>query len=383
MSIFDAIFNKNKAIAEMMDCDFIVDTSQRAYLKRLAIDTVLNYVARTMSTVKFRFKQNGKVIPNDWDYILNTKPNKDSSAVDFWQKFFYKLMIDNEVLVITTDDDQLLIADDFHRNEYAVYEDTFDGVTVKDYIFNRQFKMSEVIYLEYNNEELEKFALGLFNDYGELFGRIIEVSMRNNQIRASVSVDATGSINGVPASERLKNYVNSLYKSFKTSSVAIVPKTKGFEYEEYTNTTGTSKQALSELDDMKKSLVSDVARWVGVPSALIFGENADLDSNVEAYKRMCIDNLVMKLQAELINKLITKRDYQQGKTIQIYNILPNDPVKSSTQIDKLISSGFATQNEMRELFGWQRVEDSSLDEFHITKNYEKLKGGDTDEETEN
>lgn len=381
MGIFDNIFYKNKAIAEMFDMDFIQDTSQRVYLKQMAVDTVLNYVARTMSSIQFRFKQNGELAKNDWDYILNTKPNKDSSAVDFWQRFFYKLLSDNEVLVIKTDDDQLLIADDFHRKEYAVFEDTFENVIVKDYMFQRNFKMSEVIYLEYNNEELNKFSEGLFNDYGELFGRIIEVSMRNNQIRASVSVEATGTINGKSVNQRLQEYINTLYNSFKTSSVAIIPRTKGFNYEEYTNTVGATNQALSELEGMKKSLVSDVARWVGVPSALIFGENAELDSNVEAFRRLCIDNLVAKLQAELINKLISKNDYQNGKTIQAFNVLPSDPLKSSGHIDKLISSGFATQNEVREMFGWRRVDKDGMDDFHITKNYEKLKGGDEDEET--
>ena len=34
--------------------------------------------------------------------------------------------------------------------------------------------MSEVIYLQYNNEKLDKFTDGLFNDYGELFGRILK-----------------------------------------------------------------------------------------------------------------------------------------------------------------------------------------------------------------
>ena len=35
------------------------------------------------------------------------------------------------MLVIVSDDNQLLIADDFYRNEYALYEDTFSEVTIK------------------------------------------------------------------------------------------------------------------------------------------------------------------------------------------------------------------------------------------------------------
>lgn len=82
-----------------------------------------------MSTLEVKFKN--KDGTSDWDYILNVRPNSDMSAATFWQKFFYRLLDDNEVLVIFTDDNQLLIADDFSRTEYAVYDDVFTNVMVK------------------------------------------------------------------------------------------------------------------------------------------------------------------------------------------------------------------------------------------------------------
>lgn len=214
------------------------------------------------------------------------------------------------MLVIVSDDNQLLIADDFYRNEYALYEDTFSEVTIKNYTYQRNFKMSEVIYLQYNNEKLDKFTDGLFNDYGELFGRILEVSMRNNQIRAGVSIDQTGSYgdkkdgNGRTDQEKIQAFVNKIYKSFRNNSVAIVPQLKGFKYEEYTNKTGSSNQSLEELDQMKKSLINDVCRAIGVPSALVHGEMADLEFNLKAYQKLCITQLKDKLQSELNNKVL-------------------------------------------------------------------------------
>ena len=76
-------------------------------------------------------------------------------------KFLLYTFKNNEVLVVVSDDNQLLIADDFYRNEYALYEDTFSEVTIKNYTYQRNFKMSEVIYLQYNNEKLDKFTDGL------------------------------------------------------------------------------------------------------------------------------------------------------------------------------------------------------------------------------
>lgn len=40
---------------------------------------------------------------NDTYYKLNVKPNTDMSSDTFWQRVIYKLIYDNEVLIIVSD----------------------------------------------------------------------------------------------------------------------------------------------------------------------------------------------------------------------------------------------------------------------------------------
>lgn len=383
MSLLD-IFKqsiKNEELSEWLpDIVYGDDESARAYLKIMAKNTVLDFVARTMSTLEVKFKN--KDGTTDWDYILNVRPNKDMSAATFWEKFFYRLLDDNEVLVIFTEDNQLLIADDFSRTEYAIYDDTFTGVTVKNYVFKKSFKMSDVIYIEYNNEKLERFTKGLFEDYSELFGRILEIAMRNNQIRGSVSIDSVGSANdekgkdGKTRSERLQDYVDKIYSAFKTKSVAIVAKVKGVEYEEYTNKQGVSNQSLDELNKMKTSLIDDVANAIGVPTALIYGDKAELDSNIKAFKRLCTASLVKKLQDELMAKIITPQEYRKGERIKVEKVLPKDLLEYATQIDKVTSGGAFLIDEVREAVEYDELPNSEGKIRLRTKNYEEaMKGG--------
>ena len=381
---FADIFKRNKELEWMWDLELVNETSQRVYLKKMAIDSVLNFVGRTMSTVQFKFTKDKKAIRSPWDYILNVRPNKDMSATLFWQKFIYKLMFDNEVLVILSDDNQLLIADDFYREEYALYDDRFKNVIVKDYEFKRSFLMEDVIYLQYNNEQLEKFTDGLFNDYGELFGRMIEISMRNNQIRGSVSVETTGSFNDDEKDsrkQRLQNFIDKIYKSFRTSSVAIVPKMKGVEYEEYTNKQGVTNQSLDELDRMKKSLINDVARMIGVPSALIMAENAELDSNLDAYRKLCLTPLIRKLVDELSAKLISKSEYEAGQRIEVLNVLSPNLFDLAEAIDKIVSSGAFYVDEVRNEAGYDDLPDNEGKQRLRTKNYEDVKGGESENDS--
>ncbi|WP_348922069.1 phage portal protein [Enterococcus rotai] len=386
MGLFDVFKQsiKNENPSDWLP-DFVVgdDTARRSYLKIMAKNTVLDFVARTMSTLKIKFKN--KESTTDWEYVLNVRPNLDMSAAIFWEKFFFRLLDENEVLVIFTDDNQLLIADDFTRTEYAVYDDVFANVMVKGYVFQKKFSMSDVIYIEYNNETLDRFTKGLFDDYSELFGRIIEIAMRNNQIRGSVSIDATGTMSdekgkdGKTRSQRLQNYVDKIYNTFSTKAVAIVAKVNGVDYEEYTNKQGVSNQSLDELNKMKSSLIDDIANAIGVPTALIYGEKAELDSNIKAFRKLCIAGLVKKLQDELMAKILTRQEYGKGERIKVTNVLPISILENATQIDKVVSSGTFLRDEVREETDYDPLPDGEGKQLIMTKNYQKvLRGGEND-----
>ncbi|MGM0337704.1 phage portal protein [Enterococcus sp. AZ007] len=354
------------------------DAAQRAYLKTMAKDTVINFVARIMSTLEVDIQNKDGT---EWEYILNVRPNKDQTAADFWQSFFYRLIDENEVLVVKTDDDQLLIADDFSRKEYAVFDDIFSGVTVKGYTFNRSFPMSEVIYMQYNNDKLERWTKGLFDDYSELFGRILEVAMRNNQIRGSVAVETTGSLanqkdeSGKTRAQKLQEYIDKIYNSFRTKSVAIVAKMKGFEYEEYTNKQGVSNQSLEELNKLKSTLIDDVANMIGVPTALIYGEKADLKDNMNAMRKLCTDSLVKKTRDELIAKIIDRKEYQKGVRVEVRGVMRKDALELADSIDKLVSSMVFTPNQVLQELGYAKSDDPDMDKRYMTKNYHDVKGG--------
>jgi HK97 family phage portal protein len=370
------VLKRNSELEWMFDLDIAYETSQRAYLKKLALETCINFIGRTISQSDFRFMQKGKRQFNDWHYLLNVRPNTDQSAADFWQKFIYELIYENEVLVILTDTNDLLIADSFTRDEYAVYPDVFRDVTVKDYTFQRTFRMDEVIYLTYNNEKLTSFMDGMFNDFADLFSRMIEVSLRNNQIRGTVDIDSTQQLNQENKA-KLQNFIDKLFDSFRNNSVAIVPKLKGFDYNEVARGENNGS-SVDELTKLINSLIDSVANILGIPKALIHGDLSDYQTSIKAYVKFCISPLVKKIRDELNNKLILKKDYLNGSKIDINGVTEKDLIDNAEAVDKLVASGAFTRNEVRELFGAERSDNQELDKFVITKNYQSagaIKGG--------
>ncbi|MCW1441936.1 phage portal protein, partial [Streptococcus agalactiae] len=122
LDFFGSIFKTGTIPENGYDLDDIFNDYQNLYLKNLAIDKSAEFLARIFADSEMRLVN---IESPSWNYLLNVRPNNNESASYFWQKFIYRLVTQNEVLVIKTDDDQLLVADDYSRKEYAVYEDTF------------------------------------------------------------------------------------------------------------------------------------------------------------------------------------------------------------------------------------------------------------------
>ncbi|KZB89932.1 phage portal protein [Bacillus sp. VT 712] len=378
MGLIDSVLRRNKELETLFDLDLTDETIHRAYLKKMALETCLNFIGRTISQSEFRMVKENKRVFNDWDYLLNVRPNTDQSAADFWHSFIYRLIDENEILVVLTDDNNLLMADSFTRDEYAIYPDVFREVTVKDYMFKRTFRMDEVIYITYNNEKLTRFMDGLFSDYADLFSRMLEISLRKNQIRGTVGIDSTQSLD-TESQTKLQNFINKLFNSFRKNSVALVPKLKGFEYDEVANGEG-SGQSVEELAKVKKSLIDDIANILGIPNALIHGELAEYDTSIKAYIKFCIDPLVKKVKDELNAKLLSKEEYQQGFKLEVRGIAELNPLELADAVDKLRASGVYNGNEIRVKLGDEPKDIPSLEEYVLTKNYESK---DTDKGGEN
>ncbi|RIL71519.1 phage portal protein [Staphylococcus devriesei] len=370
MGLFDKIFQKNKELSWMYDLELLQDTSSKAYIKRMAINTVIEFVARTLSQSEFRIKENDQIIKDSTYYLLNVRPNPNQNATQFWQKFIYKLLIDNEALIIKSDDDYFYVADNFEREtDLGLLPQKFNSVTINDYIYNRYFSMEDVIYVEYANEKLDNYLVGLFEDYGEVFGRMLNMQLKQNQIRGVVNVEST-----TLDSKSIQDYIDMIFNTFEKNQVAVIPLTKGLSYEEHsTKGSSTSGSQFGDLRALVQDILIYVARLIGVTPSLILGENADLEKSIEATNKFCFKPLMKKIETELNAKLFFEDEFiGKNKRIEIIGIDKKNPLELSEAVDKLRSSGTYTGNQIRVMLGDEPGDDPHLDEYVLTKNYEAV-----------
>ncbi|HEC2222346.1 TPA: phage portal protein, partial [Staphylococcus delphini] len=185
--------------------------------------------------------------------------------------------------------------------------------------------------------------------------------------------------------EKLQAYVDNVLKAFSNNAVAIAPLTNNLEYQESNNANKGNAAPFNELTNLKKAMVDEVAKALGIPPSLIHGDMADLENAMESYIKFCIKPLLKKFEDELNAKLIAKEDLLNGKRIKAISIDKKDPLEMAEAIDKLVSSSTFTPNQVLILLGEDPSDDPNMDKYFITKNYTKsnestVKGGDKDED---
>lgn len=382
MGLLKRIFRQRERIGFTFDPDFIElfeQKSERVHMKRLAIEICISFLARTISQSEFRVRLGKEYVKDELYYKLNTRPNKNQTASTFWQQFISKLIYDNEVLVVEVDGD-LLIADDFQHNEYALKEDTFFNVVVRDYELKDKFYQSDVIHLKYGNEKLSRLLDSLFYDYGDLFGYILNGQKRKNQLRATVDMDMLAAKNK-ESQLKLQEFIDNMYESVGKRDFAIIPQQPGFKYEEHSGN-GVAGQSVDEINKVTNGFLDQVAFAIGIPPSLIRGDMADVEKQTKNYMFFTVSPLLKKIKEESDVKFFTKEEHLAGNCIEVRKPSYRDIFDLATAIDKAVSSGVFNGNELRSELGYETTDEEIHKRYFITKNYqsgdEAIKGGEDD-----
>ena len=379
MGFLDAIFKRNSELSFMFDTEFFVSASTRIHMKHLAVETCANFLARTISQSEFRVKTNGAYVRDELYYKMNVRPNKNQSATEFWEQVIINMIYDNEVLIIQSDDEDLLIADDFTHNEYAVYEDTFTDVTIGDYTFKRVFKQSEVLHMRYANKNLQPLIDGLYKDYADLFSNVLGSQKRKNQIRSTVSVDSSVAKDAEKMG-KLQAYIDKVYKSIrKNTDVALVPEQPGFTYKEHAS--GTSNQSVDEINKVTNGFLDQIAMAIGIPAGLLHGDLAGVKEITKSYTVFTVKPMLKKIRDECNSKFFTMKEYLSGSFLEVKIASYESIFDLAVAIDKLVSSGTFNRREIRGEAGFDTPDSEEFDKFYITKNYMEEGKEDSEQKT--
>lgn len=349
-------------------------------LESFALVTTIELIAALIAKCEFKVYNNGKEAKGYEWYSLNVKPNKNQNSTAFWQEVVCKLLFYREVLIVSANN-QMIIADDFNKEEYALKETIFTQVSRGDMTFNRSFKMSDVIYLRYSNSNVNGIIHSIFGMYEQLISIASEKYIKSGGQKGILEIPSAAQ--GKKDFEKnYANLMNNYFKSYFNSKNAVLPLWYDMKF---TPTVSDSvKKTTNEITDIAKLVdeaLSRAAQAFKIPPALVRGDVAGIKDAVDLMLTSCIDPLAYMISEELTGKKFTPEEvindcYIDADTTCIKHI---DIFEIAANVDKLISCGFLSPDEAREKANIRRTGQEWAQKYYLTKNYTNAEGGEMNE----
>ena len=341
-------------------------------LRELAFYTCVNKISSALAKCEFKTYKDFKSTRGPEWYLWNYSPNKNENATMFLNKLIAQLYRYNEALVIEMDGD-LLVADSYSITEYALLDDRFTGVTVNNLQMQRTFYSNEVLYFKLNDEDVRVFINGVYSSMAKMIDYAEKCYNKSRGSRGILDISGIAQQQDNFA-ETLEKLMNDYFKKFYQSENAVLPLFEGYTYTDASGNTTYTNENSRDIKALMDDVFDVTARALSFPPALAKGDVQDTSNALDEMLTFCIDPLARMLEKEICRKRYKPEDVQNGTylIIDTTRVKHADIFEIGGNVDKLISSGPFTINDVLEAMVRPRIEEDWADRHFITKNYSTI-----------
>jgi HK97 family phage portal protein len=122
---------------------------------------------------------------------------------------------------------------------------------------------------------------------------------------------------------------------------------------------------------MRKEIFDVVAQALKIPLSMMYGNITNMNEVVKVYLSICIDPLADMIGEESTRKYFTFDEWKNGCSVEVDTSCINhiDILEVADKVDKAISSGAASIDEIRKRLGWKPLMTEFSQAHWMTKNY--------------
>jgi len=345
------------------------------FFKELAVQSAINLIANTVTRSEFKTFDQGVELRGDNYYLLNVEANPNRSANKFWRDLVYRLVHDNESLVIMQGE-HLYLADSYNVVSGTFVENLYTDIRIGDYDLKTKYRESEVLHFELHNQRIKTVIDGLYASYTKLIAAAQKNYKRGTSRKAALTIPTS-----YPQTEKaqgeLKELLEKRFKAFfDAESDAVIPLTGGITYTPTDEGVATARGTVEGRDI--RAFIDDVFDFVaiafGVPPQLLKGDVADTERAVNNYLAFCINPLADLISDEINRKMYGKDAYLDRTYMRIdtSHIRAVDIKDVANALDVLLRIGAYSIDDCLQHLGMEPLNTEWSTQRWMTKNYEPI-----------
>lgn len=374
MAFKDFLGNLFKIPVKSVSAEAVVSTEEDYRIMTNAVNafafiSCIEMIASICAAAELETYKDGKKYQGlEW-HSLNVRPNVNQSATEFWKEFYCKLIYEGEALIINANG-QKILADSFNIDEYALRDNVFTQVTRGNFTFSKAFQNSEVFYIKYSNHNVQGYLSDILNVYNNLFNEAANKYIKSGGSKGVLEVTAlpTGDAD---TEEKYAESIDRRLKKFNQAKDGVLTLFEGMKYTSCSSP--SNAKSSNEINDIKllfDGAVTRAAQALKIPPQLMLGDVSGINDAIDLMLTVCIDPLLNAVSEELSGKEFSAEEYLKGNFIKAdtSNIKHIDIFSLAPNVEKLITSAFASVDEVREKAGLVPTGEEWAQKHFSTKN---------------
>lgn len=336
--------------------------------KELALHIAISYIANTLSKCEFRVYENGKEADKSrLYYMLNVSPNPNQNSSQFINQFVERYFYDGHSLVVPNGSN-IYCADGFDiEDTNPLKENVFFNVTFNCHQMKKKHKASDVFYFKLDDKNVKAIVDGLYAQYSEVLSQALAAYKRTNGVKYKLILSKYAA--GDPQFQKI--YDESLKKqlqSFVDSDNAVYVQFKDNDLQTFAS---ANPKDTADIIAMRKEIFEVVAQAFKVPLSMMYGNITNMNEIVKVYLSICIDPLADMIGEEITRKYFSYEEWKAGNKVVVDTSCINhiDILEVADKVDKAVSSGLASIDEMRRRLNMPELNTAFSEAHWMTKNY--------------
>lgn len=356
-----------------MEDQDVQNAAYELYIRELAFWTCVNKIANAVSKCEFKTYYHNKETKGKEYYLWNYEPNQNQNAAGFIYKLIAQLYRKNECLVVEINH-RMYVAESYIKEVYALRDYQFSGISFDGYTLQETLDMSDVMFFELNSTDMRKLMNGMYDSYSKL------ITYAQNAYQKSRGHKGILNIAGVAQeqdnfNETFEELMSTHFKNFFGKDNAVLPLFDGYNYQDISQNAKTySTESTRDIKALADDIFEFTARAFSFPPSLAKGDVQDTTKATDELLTFAVDPLVKMIQQEINRKRNGKDGLKQGNYLKIDTLAVKhvDIFDIATPIDKLISSGAFTINDILQVIGKPKIDEPWADQHFMTKNYSEI-----------
>ena len=342
-------------------------------VRQLAFEICVQRIAAAISKCEFRTYERGKETRGELYYLLNVRPNPNQNATEFWNKLIHKLYYKSEALIVQPKPGCFFVADSFTADDAELKDRTYSDISIGKITLKKTFKASDCFHFKLRNKRVKTLLDSTLSLQESLLSSAASNYKKSNAFKMFLKLDRSRQ-NTPDFESRFNQIVNKDMKAFMSDKNAVMTLYDGMNIDPL--------PSIGKSTDTRdiKALIDDTLEITSkaflMPVNIATGEVTDTSKAVDDFLTFCLDNVVELIEDELNAKGFRSEDYLKGDHIKVntQRIKHIDVLEMAGAVDKLISSGVFSINDIRLILNEEPLDEWWADLHFITKNYTPVAG---------